>query len=68
MTDTFRKEYKQLSDLQKTSVLFIKEIAEGLEKQLDEISNSGLQIDKRRMALAKTNLEQAVMWAIKSIT
>jgi len=68
MNDTFRKEYKQLSELQKTSMLFIKEIAEGLEKQLDEISNSGIEIDKRCMALAKTNLEQSVMWAIKAIT
>lgn len=68
MTDTFRKEYKPLSDLQKTSMLFIKEIAEGLEHQLNEISNSGLLIDKRCMELAKTNLEQTVMWAIKAIT
>jgi len=68
MSDTFRKEYKPLSDIQKASVLFIKEIAEGLEKQLDEINDSGMSVDKRCMALAKTNLEQAVMWAIKAIT
>lgn len=68
MTDTFRKEYKALSDIQKASVLFIKEIAESLENQLDEISNSGIAIDNRCMALAKTNLEQAIMWAIKAIT
>ena len=68
MSDTFRKEYKPLSDMQKSSMLFIKELGEGLEHQLDEIVDSGLTVDKRCMALAKTNLEQAVMWAVKSIT
>lgn len=67
MSDTFRKEYKKLSNEQIANISNIKEKAEGLEKAFRE---SGLKetVDGRSMALANTNLEQAVMWAIKAIT
>lgn len=67
MTDVFRKEYKQLSDETKLIIAHIKDKAEEL---LASFEAGGVQqsIDGRAMALAKTNLEQAVMWAIKAIT
>jgi hypothetical protein len=64
MSDTFRKEYKPLSEVQKLAILRIKEIAEIFEKELTYEINH----DNRMISLAKTNLEQAVMWAIKAIT
>ena len=64
MTDVFRKEYKPLSDDTKARMADIKQIAESL---YGCISNAA-PADQRMIALAKTNLEQAVMWAIKAIT
>jgi hypothetical protein len=66
MPDIFRREYKQLPEENKVSINLIKEYADEL---LDEIEKTdSLNPDKRMIALAKTNLEQAVMWAIKAIT
>lgn len=65
MTDTFRKEYKPLSEEQKTQMIAIKGIAESLESA---INTSTTPQNGREIALAKTNLEQAIMWAVKGIT
>jgi hypothetical protein len=67
MTDTFRKEYKELTQLQKDDMFIIKEKAQILLEYLIAIEMNS-SIDFRCMALARTNLEQAVMWAIKAIT
>lgn len=64
MTDIFRKEYRELSEDAKNCMALIKDDAERL---YDSISLA-LDADPRMIALAKTNLEQAVMWAIKAIT
>lgn len=65
--DIFRKEYKPISDETKS---FIKNIKEKAEELLYSFEDAGMNssIDTRAMALAKTNLEQSVMWAIKAIT
>ncbi len=67
MTDTFRKEYRPLSDETKACVSHIKDRAEELLASF-EAASVNASIDTRALALAKTNLEQAVMWAIKAIT
>lgn len=67
MTDTFRKEYKPLSQETKDNILMIKVRAEELLKELDLVGVNQ-SIDARCMSLAKTNLEQCVMWAIKAVT
>ena len=67
MTDTFRKEYKPLIEDQKNDIERIKDIAESLLTQF-KLSGMNYSVDQRMMALAKTNLEMAVMWVIKSIT
>lgn len=63
MTDTFRKEYRPLDESQKSRINQIKSEAEKLNESIDWAIG-----DKRMIALAKENLELAVMWAIKSIT
>ncbi len=58
--DTFRKQYKKLNQISIDLIAEAKEQAETLEQTLDKITN-------REMSLAKTNLEQCVMWATKAI-
>jgi hypothetical protein len=68
MTDVFRKEYRPLSDATKELIDEIKDKAESLLKSFNEPEIIEIKVDQRQMAIAKTNLEQCVMWAIKSIT
>lgn len=68
MTDTFRKEYRPLSEQQKELIELIKDRAESLLSAFNEYVNFEIAVDARQMALAKTNLEQAIMWAVKAIT
>lgn len=58
--DTFRKQYKKLNQVSVDLIAEAKEQAEVLEQILDKINN-------REMSLAKTNLEQCLMWATKAI-
>lgn len=60
MTDTFRKNYNTTPEL-KTFADEIKSKAEGLEEHIKLIGKS------RETSLAITNLELAVMWAVKAI-
>ncbi len=65
MGDTFHKTYTELSDEQKKQVADIKDKAEEL---LTLFGSTEDRSEKSRcIALAKTNLEQAVMWAIKGV-
>lgn len=63
MSDVFRKVYQPLSEEQKAIIEGIKEKAQGLYDYIDA-SNS----DPRMKALAKTKLEESVMWVVKGIT
>lgn len=60
MRDTFRKEYKSISDYSQKLIISTKESCEKVEKLLRTVNS-------REMSLALTNLEQACMWAIKAI-
>ncbi len=60
MSDVFRKEYKPLSDESKQRMVEIKDKAEELYSLIGD--------GTREMALARTKLEESVMWAVKSIT
>lgn len=59
---TFRKQYRPLDDQEKALLDKLKDAAEALEAVYDEARNG------REMSLARTNLEQSVMWAVKQIT
>lgn len=67
MTDIFRKEYRQLSGEVKDDIYAFKCKAEALLNEFD-LANLRDETDKRCMALAKTKLEESIMWAVKAIT
>ena len=58
--DTFRKVYKKLDQTSVDLIAELKGQAEVLEQSLDKVSS-------REMSLAKTNLEQCIMWATKAV-
>lgn len=62
MADVFRKDYVVLSDDQKIAIADIKDKAEELYALFAK------QTPSREIAVAKTELETSVMWAIKAIT
>lgn len=67
--DTFRKEYAELNDTQKEQMRAIKEAAQ----EFLTLWNQAVPVEERSersrcMAIARTNLEQAVMWAVKAVT
>lgn len=65
MQDTFRKEYKPLSEGQKMQMEAVKSCAEELERIINECVTPE---NGREIAVAKTQLETAIMWAVKGIT
>jgi hypothetical protein len=69
MTDTFRKEYKALTDDQIFHIDIFKSQASDLLCFLNQSSTiRPVKQDERMMDFAKANLELAIMWAVKSIT
>lgn len=69
MSDTFRKEYTPLDDAQKEQMKLIKEEAGALEMLFDGAVPLAERSERSRcMAIARTNLEQAIMWAVKAVT
>lgn len=57
-----RHEYKVLSDEEKQRMKNIKDLGLAMIELCDSIGQS------RELSLAKTKLEEAVMWAVKHIT
>lgn len=69
MTDTFRKEYTPLTDDQKTQMAQVKDKAQELLDLLNIIVPQEERSERSRcMAVARTNLETTIMWAVKGIT
>lgn len=62
--DVFRLNYTTVSDENKMKIAAIKVQAQGL---YDLISDNS-EADLRMLALAKTKLEESIMWAVKGIT
>jgi DNA-binding MarR family transcriptional regulator len=68
ITDTFRKNYGQLTDEQKKQGEDVKIKAEELLALFNAAIPPEERSEKSRcMAVARTNLEQAIMWACKGI-
>lgn len=63
----FRPQYRELSTDEKNLVGKVKDQAEALAETIELIAQSQ-GADRRCTALAMTNLEQAVMWAVKGVT
>jgi len=60
--NSVRHQYRVLSDAEKANMVAVKD--KGLEF-LELVSGLG---NSREISLAKTKIEEAVMWAVKSIT
>jgi hypothetical protein len=63
MADVTRQEYRELTDDEKKQIALIKKIGEEFLLAVDSGGNRS-----RESALARTKLEEAVMWAVKGIT
>ena len=62
MTDPLRKEYRTLLDHEKEQLAKMKDTAQFLYNDFEELGPS------REISLAQTRLEEAVMWATKAVT
>lgn len=68
-SDTFRKEYTPLSDEQKAQMAAVKNQAQVLLDLFDAAVPTTERSERSRcMAIARTNLEQSIMWAVKGVT
>lgn len=74
MSDPFHTEYRELSFVEAQLIRDIKETAAELYGLIDTISadrwlpGADNKEGIRELALAKTKLEECVMWAVKGIT
>lgn len=67
--DTFRKEYTELNEQQKMAVAGIKDSAQSTLDSWDTLVPREERSERSRcMAIARTNLETAVMYAVKAVT
>lgn len=57
-----RHKYRVLSDTEKAQMVELKDMGAAFLARCDEIGSS------REMSLAKTKMEEAVMWAVKHVT
>lgn len=57
-----RHKYRVLSDEEKKQMVEIKDAGAALISMCDEIGSS------RELSIAKTKIEEAVMWAVKHVT
>ena len=62
MDNVMRHEYKVLSDAEKAWMKEVKALGLAFHTSIDVIGSS------RELSLAKTKIEEAVMWAVKHIT
>lgn len=60
--NVMRHEYPTLSDEEKAQMKSIKDAGLAFVEMLDAVGSS------RELSIAKTNIEQAVMWAVKHVT
>lgn len=62
VNNVMRHEYRVLTEVEKTQMQSVKDAGLIFWNMLDKIGES------RELSLAKTRLEEAVMWAVKHIT
>jgi hypothetical protein len=60
--NTMRHKYRVLSDSEKESMTKIKDMGAEFHEYVDSLGSS------RELSIAKTKIEEAVMWAVKDIT
>lgn len=62
VNNVVRHEYRALSETEKAQMKRLKDLGLAFIEACDEVGQS------RELSLAKTNAEQAVMWAVKHVT
>jgi hypothetical protein len=62
INNVMRHQYRVLSDAEKAQMLLIKDTGLAFHDMVASIGSS------RELSLAKTKIEEAVMWAVKHIT
>lgn len=62
VNNTVRHQYRVLSDEEKAQMTKIKDMGLEFIEYIDSLGSS------REFSLAKTKIEEAVMWSVKSIT
>lgn len=62
VNNAVRHQYRVLTDAEKEQMQALKDLGLAFIEQCDAIGSS------RELALAKTNAEMAVMWAVKHVT
>jgi len=62
VNNTMRHQYKVLTDVEKGNMTAIKDIGLHFHDHVTSLGNS------RELSLAKTKIEEAVMWTVKHIT
>jgi hypothetical protein len=61
-SNVMRHQYRVLDDTEKAQMILVKDLGLRFWQTIDGIGQS------RELALAKTRIEEAVMWAVKHIT
>lgn len=61
-SDTMRHQYRTLNEAEKANMLKVKDMGLELHRFMSGLGNT------REISLAKTKVEEAVMWAVKHIT
>lgn len=62
VNNVMRHEYKVLSDEEKAQMKTVKDLGLAFLEYCDSVGTS------RELSLAKTKIEEAVMWAVKHVT
>jgi hypothetical protein len=62
VNNTMRHQYRVLNDAEKENMLKVKDMGLEFHELVGGLGNS------REVSLAKTKIEEAVMWAVKHIT
>lgn len=63
VNNAVRHQYRVLSDAEKEAMVRLKDIGRNFLDSIDDIVPKG-----REASLAKTKVEEAVMWAVKGLT
>ena len=66
--NVFRSAYRELSDEEKEKMEIIKNKAQELYDLIESVVEQNPSEQARFISLAKTKLEESIMWAVKGIT